>query len=748
MKRSWLVCLVGGLSQVIACGDDAPAVDTADSSSSDGGESEDTLTTTQTTLSTSADSSSSESSGVDTNVDSSESSSSEGESSSSDSSGSSTETGDLCGNDMLDDGEVCDGSDLAGQDCASQDFDGGTLGCNASCSAFDTSMCTLADCGDGMISGRETCDGVDLGGATCESLGYDAGTLACAPSCAAFNFTGCSECGDNNQNGSEVCDGDDFNGATCETEGFAGGTLTCAADCSGFDTLGCDACGNGVIDADGEICDSPDFAGANCLDYGFTAGLLACTDNCGTIDASGCFDGDDCVEEDIGSDVGNAVASGSNVGEDNDVAESCGNTPAADHMIQWIAPANGTYRFDTVDSSFDTVLSLHNDCVSPSLVCNDDLGFNGNRDSRIVTDVVAGQILIISVSGFGVASGDWVLNINLDGEGAQCCTPHGIAGCDSDDGTCEPLVCAINPDCCNALAPWSAECVTLAVANCTSCQDVCGNNLVEDEEICDGTDLASETCATQGFDFGDLDCAGDCTLDSSDCGNFEGDCCSDNGPGSPGCDDDSCTTFVCAENPECCDQNGTWDATCAGIAATACAVCNPDACGNNVVEGVEVCDGIDLAGGTCVTEGFLYGDIGCAGDCTAFDTSSCNDIGACVEESLGSAVGDAVTTGMNAGEDDDVVEGCGFGTVTDHVMSWVAPGAGNYRFTTDGSNFDTVLSLHSDCDAAALACDDDGGLGTQSQLFRDVAAGETLLINVTGFSTNVGTWQLNINLEP
>jgi hypothetical protein len=745
MKRSKLVWLVGAVALANACGDDAAPIDTADTgSSSESGS--DTLTTTQTTttLSTSADSSSSESSGVDTVVDSSESSSEAGSSSESSSSG--PETGNLCGNDVVDEGEICDGSDLAGSDCAMEGFDGGTLGCAANCSAFDTDECTMADCGDNTINGREFCDGTDLGGADCVSEGFDAGTLACSPSCMAYNFSGCSVCGDNDQDADEVCDGNDFAGLTCVTEGFAGGSLTCADDCNSFDTAACNSCGNDVIDAVGEICDGTDFGGQNCIDYGFTAGTLTCTDACSTIDSSGCFDGDFCVEENIGSDVGNGVASGSNVGEDDDLTEGCGSTPTTDHVIEWIAPAAGTYRFDTVDSSFDTVLSLHNDCAGAAWACNDDLGFLSLRDSRIVTDVVAGQIVILSVSGYGGATGNWVLNINLDGTGAECCTPHGIAGCDSDDGTCEGLVCALNADCCNAAAPWGADCVALAVGNCTSCQDVCGNNLIENTEVCDGSDLGGEDCGSQGFDYGDLDCADDCTIDAGDCGTFEGDCCTDNGPGSPGCDDDSCTAFICIDMPECCDQNGTWDAGCAAAAATACAVCNPDACGNNLIEGVEVCDGIDIVG-DCISEGFLYGEIACLDDCTGLDTFDCNDFGACVEEDIGSAVGDSVATGANAGEDNDVVEGCGFNTNTDHVMAWVAPDDGNYRFDTGGSTFDTVLSVHSDCDAASLACNDDA-IAPASQLFLDVVEGQLVLVNVTGYNISTGNWVLNINLEP
>ena len=47
----------------------------------------------------------------------------------------------MCGNDMIEGGEECDGSDLGGETCISQGFSGGTLGCDSGC-GFDTSQCT------------------------------------------------------------------------------------------------------------------------------------------------------------------------------------------------------------------------------------------------------------------------------------------------------------------------------------------------------------------------------------------------------------------------------------------------------------------------------------------------------------------------------------------------------------------------------------------------------------------------------
>ncbi|HEY7617840.1 MAG TPA: hypothetical protein VH744_13625, partial [Terriglobales bacterium] len=52
---------------------------------------------------------------------------------------------------------------------------------------------------------------------------------------------------------------------------------------------------------------------------------------------------------------------------------------------------------------------------------------------------------------------------------------------------------------------------------------------------------------------------------------------------------------------------------------------NINVCGNGVKETIpaEVCDGADLAGETCQTQGFDSGALACAPGCAAFDTNAC-----------------------------------------------------------------------------------------------------------------------------
>ncbi len=58
----------------------------------------------------------------------------------------------VCGNNIKEDGEECDGMDLGGQTCQTRGFyGGGELGCLDDCSDFDTSGCEFDSCGDGWV---------------------------------------------------------------------------------------------------------------------------------------------------------------------------------------------------------------------------------------------------------------------------------------------------------------------------------------------------------------------------------------------------------------------------------------------------------------------------------------------------------------------------------------------------------------------------------------------------------------------
>lgn len=149
---------------------------------------------------------------------------------------------------------------------------------------------------------------------------------------------------------------------------------------------------------------------------------------------------------------------------------------------------------------------------------------------------------------------------------------------------------------------------------------VCGDGMVEGEELCDGTEVGEETCLTQGFDEGELGCLPDCS----------------------GYDTSACLTAVCGDGvavgKELCDGLDTADSDCvtegfdSGTLACMedCATLDTSGCGmcgNNQVDGAEVCDGVWLQGASCVTEGFDSGTIGCVPDCGGYDTAGCGTCG-------------------------------------------------------------------------------------------------------------------------
>lgn len=126
----------------------------------------------------------------------------------------------------------------------------------------------------------------------------------------------------------------------------------------------------------------------------------------------------------------------------------------------------------------------------------------------------------------------------------------------------------------------------------------------------------------------------------------------------------------------------------------------------------------------------------------ANDATDCS----CVDGDLGSAVGEAVATGTTVGMGDDRAPSCGSGTAPDVAWTWTAPYAGTFRITTDGSAFDTVLDVDEPtCDVVTeFACDNDGGMGTQSSVEVTLDAGEQVTINLDGAGVAAGAYQLNI----
>ncbi|MEM9455749.1 MAG: hypothetical protein AAGF11_16330 [Myxococcota bacterium] len=334
---------------------------------------------------------------------------------------------------------------------------------------------------------------------------------------------------------------------------------------------------------------------------------------------------------------------------------------------------------------------------------------------------------------------------------STCCQLNKGPGC--DNMVCQDAVCALDPFCCSM--QWDQLCADAAGVerpcaplNCPP--PPCGNGVLEEEEgeACDGMELGGEDCVSQGFPMGGmLGCTDECTFDYSAC--MGSDCCVSNG--SPGCDDMACEMAVCALDSFCCDM--TWDGICAYLAGeeAACAPLMCPSCGDGQIIGIETCDGMELGGQDCVGLGYGSGDLGCADDCLDFDVTECVlGMDYTCAEAMGAV---PVNMGDTLAEDDDLAEGCGDGGGPETVIEFTATLDGTYSFDAVGSDYDTVLAAFFDCGGIQITCSDDAIPGTDcggvpcSEIFVDMAAGETVLISIAGYSGATGNWVVNVG-EP
>jgi hypothetical protein len=172
---------------------------------------------------------------------------------------------------------------------------------------------------------------------------------------------------------------------------------------------------------------------------------------------------------------------------------------------------------------------------------------------------------------------------------------------------------------------WKTVCVDSCNGGPVPGCPVCGNGTIEDGEECDGDDLAGETCPHLGYDGGSLLCT-ECKLDTSSCTTICGDGlihgdeqCDGTNLNARRCDTVGFDEGILACGPECAyDVSGC----CCTDGRPGCPVC--PVCGNGVREPpFEMCDGADLGGQTCYSQGWPPGDLGCNAQCTAFTYGGC-----------------------------------------------------------------------------------------------------------------------------
>jgi hypothetical protein len=139
----------------------------------------------------------------------------------------------------------------------------------------------------------------------------------------------------------------------------------------------------------------------------------------------------------------------------------------------------------------------------------------------------------------------------------------------------------------------------------------CGDGNVNPGEQCDGANLGGNSCQSLNYQSGNLTCTGNCTYNTNGCIPYP-----------------VCGNGV-REGMEACDGADLGGQTCQGLGygpggSLSCGqACNFNtnncvplaACGNGVVDMGEQCDGMNLNGQSCASQGYPGGNLGCDGAC-------------------------------------------------------------------------------------------------------------------------------------
>lgn len=344
--------------------------------------------------------------------------------------------------------------------------------------------CLLPVCGDGIIDSGESCDN----GASNSNSSPDACREDCTPaSCGDTVVDSGEQCDDGNANDSDSCrnncelpncgDGITDPGEQCD-DANADNTDGCLDSClnascgDGFVHSGSEECDNGLENSD----TTPNACRANCTDP-------VC--------------GDGVVDSGEGCDDGNLV-------DDDACDNSCTPDTCGDGNLD---PGE-----ECDDGNLDNTDACLNSCFAAS--CGDGFVFAGTEDcddAAANSDVLADACRSdCSAPGCGdgvVDSGDVCDDGNADNTDAcldTCAlascgdgfTQSGIEDCDDGPGNSDLVADACRSDC---SAPS------------------CGDGVNDSGEACDGSDLGSASCLTNGFAGGTLSCDLGCALDTSAC---------------------------------------------------------------------------------------------------------------------------------------------------------------------------------------------------------------------------------------
>ena len=382
-----------------------------------------------------------------------------------------------------------------------------------------TSDCSVGSCSNFVCSGSCTANGgACASGATC-----------CSGTCTALVCAVPATCGDGVVQLPEVCDtsGPNLNGSNCILQGFTGGTLGCTAGCASFNTASCTST---LVFPLTPILDN--FNRANegpppSSNWTTIAGQMTVVSNA----AKGALSGN--THNRI---YWNPTVFGADEEVYATIASKGGTSGDAVNLYLRLDPSvlNGYY-----------VQYLENTAGTDSIVLKRMTAGSNTTIQTYSQEVGAGASIGLSAVGstlktyYKAAAGSWT---ELGSETNTLYSAGGAVGSDIAYTTTSPTFDNfgggdLNPITCGNSLKEGAEvcddpeadgvdlagqtCVTQNYAsgtlaclpNCTAFDysgcvtaSVCGNGSAESGEVCDLTDVRSQTCVLQGFASGTLTC--------------------------------------------------------------------------------------------------------------------------------------------------------------------------------------------------------------------------------------------------
>ncbi|MGK0361695.1 MAG: hypothetical protein ACI9U2_004013 [Bradymonadia bacterium] len=401
---------------------------------------------------------------------------------------------------------------------------------------------------------------------------------------------------------------------------------------------------------------------------------------------------DEAVDVEVG-----VQALGNTVGEADELGAGCGTPTGGEAVYRLRLEQPGLVDATTAGSDFDTVFSVRTACIDAAseVACNDDDG--GDNTSAVQFEALADTDYFLIVDGYSGASGAVVLDVSVQFDCVE-------------DVDCGPDLRCIAGDCvlppaCEMPSPLMPG-VTLgdttggADAYNASCGDASGS---EAAYLLRLDAPQTVTLSTDGSDF-------DTILSVRTT-----------------CDD--------ADAELACDDDGG-DGTRSRLRFDALAD----------TDYFVFVDGYNGASGPFALELRLPPVL------TACDDAMPCAEGVCLNALCVPALACEATLAAEGAQQGDTIgapnlrlPSCSIGSnAPDAIYVLVSPVDAEITVDTEGSQFDTVLTvLDADCDTE-LACNDDGGLGTTSLITFDAIAGQTYFVVVDGYQANAGAFTLTV----